>query len=279
MVSGERELAAVDFHIHVGKMDKWHPWVQDYMGSVNPDLKRKFNSLMVPEKLVKYLKAEGVDIGVVHAEVAPVTTGIVSNEYVSEFCKGQKSLVPFASINPNMTANPAKELERCVTELGSKGVKLYPTYQQYYPNQQNLYPVYAKAQELKVPVMFHTGSSVYSGARLKYGDPLYIDDVAVDFPDLNIVMAHGGRGFWYDKAFFLTRMHRNVYMEISGLPPRNLLKYYPDLEKISDKTLFGSDFPGTPGIGKTMDEIRLLPLRKKTVDNLLGENARRLLRM
>jgi len=78
--------------------------------------------------------------------------------------------------------------------------------------------------------MFHPGSSLFRGFRLKYGDPLNLDDVAVEFPDLVIVQAHGARGFWYDRAAFLARIHPNVYMEVAGLPPHRLLDYFPELE-------------------------------------------------
>ena len=121
--------------------------------------------------------------------------------------------------------------EKYIVEMGFKGLKLYPTYQHFFPNQNDVYPIYEKALELNIPVMFHTGSSIYKHSKLKYGDPLYLDEVAADFPDLKIVMAHSGRGFWYDKAFFISRIHKNLYMEISGLPPQKLLHYFPDLEK------------------------------------------------
>ena len=75
--------------------------------------------------------------------------------------------------------------------------------------------------------MFHTGTSIFPGARNKYGDPIYIDDVAVDFPKLKILLAHGGRPLWMDTAFFLMRRHPNVYLDISGIPPKTLLKYFP----------------------------------------------------
>ena len=96
-------------------------------------------------------------------------------------------------------------------------------------------------------MMFHTGTSISHGARNKYGDPIYIDDVAVDFPRLKILMAHGGRPLWMDTAFFLLRRHPNVYLDISGIPPKTLLKYFPRLDEIAAKTLFGTDWPG-PGV-------------------------------
>ena len=128
--------------------------------------------------------------------------------------------------------------------------------------------------------MFHTGSSVFKNARLKYGDPLYFDDVAIDFPELNIVLVHGGRGFWYDKAFFLSRLHKNVYLEVAGLPPQKLPEYFPELEKIADKVIFGSDFPGLPtGFKENIELIRNLPLSTEAKDKILGGNAARLLKL
>jgi len=108
---------------------------------------------------------------------------------------------------------------------------------------------------------------------------LHLDDVAVDFSDLTIIQAHGGRGFWYDAAFFLAKHHKNVYIEISGLPPQNLLKYFPELEKIADKVVFGSDWPGILSIRENVETIRRLPLGEETKRKILGENALRILRL
>ena len=150
-------------------------------------------------------------------------------------------------------------------------------YQFFYPNEPLLYPLYACAQELQIPVLFHTGSSIFHGTRLKYGDPLYFDDVAIDFPQMNIVLVHGGRGFWYDRALFLARLHPNIYVEIAGLPPQNLMKYFPEIDKITDKVIFGSDWPGVPSIKKNIEAIKQLPLTKEAIDKILGGNAARLL--
>jgi predicted TIM-barrel fold metal-dependent hydrolase len=161
--------------------------------------------------------------------------------------------------------------------MGFRGVKLYPTYQQFYANDSRLYPLYAKAQEKGIPVMIHTGSSIFRGSRLKYGDPLYMDDVAVDFPELILLMAHSGRGFWYNRAYFLAKLHANVYMEISGLPPQKLLNYFPELERVADKVIFGSDWPGMPHIRRNIEAIRSLPLEEETKEKILGGNAARIL--
>jgi predicted TIM-barrel fold metal-dependent hydrolase len=142
-----------------------------------------------------------------------------------------------------------------------------------------MYPLYQAAQDLDIPVLVHTGSSVFKGTRMKYGDPLHLDDVAVDFPRLNLVMAHAGRGFWYDRAFFLSKLHPNVYMELSGLPPSKLMTYFPELDRITEKVIFGSDWPGMPWIRRNMEAIRELPLPAEGVENILGGNAARLLRL
>jgi hypothetical protein len=106
-----------------------------------------------------------------------------------------------------------------------------------------------------------------------------MDDVAVDFPELTLLMVHSGRGFWYERAYFLAKLHTNVYMEISGLPPKRLLDYFPELERVADKVIFGSDWPGMPYVGSNIEAIRELPLSEETKDKILGENAARILKI
>jgi len=90
-------------------------------------------------------------------------------------------------------------------------------------------------------------------------------------------MAHSGRGFWYEKAFFLSRLHSNIYLEISGLPPKNLLEYFPDLEKNSKKFIYGSDWPGIKSISSNIKAIKKLPLSEGTLKKLFHDNAARIL--
>jgi predicted TIM-barrel fold metal-dependent hydrolase len=267
----------IDFHLHIGYYHEVHPWVIEWMKNEIQDPEAFFTELLTPEIFVQYLRENGVDYGVALAEYSPITTGTLSNEAVAEFCQGIDCLIPFCNINPFLVGDIAGELERCVSELGFRGLKLYPTYHHFYVNSNRLYPLYAKAQELGIPVMIHTGSSVFHGARIKYGDPIYIDDVAVDFPDLTLLMVHSGRGFWYDRAYFLAKLHANVYMEIAGLPPQKLLDYFPEIEKVADKVIFGSDWPGMPYIGRNIEMIRELPLKDETKEKILGDNAARIL--
>jgi len=267
----------IDFHLHAGLYHELHPWVMDWIGETIDDPAAYVASVLTRDGIVRFLDENGVDYAVALAELSPITTGMLSNEAVAELCRGIDRLIPFCNVNPFLVADLAGELERYVTEMGFRGLKLYPTYHHFYANSNRIYPLYAKAQELGIPVMVHTGSSIFRGARLKYGDPLYMDDVAVDFPDLTLLLVHSGRGFWYDRAYFLTKLHANVYMEISGLPPQRLLEYFPELERVADKVIFGSDWPGMPHIGRNIELIRGLPLREETKDKILGGNAARIL--
>ncbi len=230
-----------------------------------------------PEGFLGLMDEGGIDYAVILAELAPITTGIANNEYVAEFCSKSPRLIPFASVNPLTTSRPAQELERLVEEYGFRGLKLYPTYQYYYPNDSMIYPLYAKAQELGIPVSMHLGSSIFTGSRIKYGDPIYVDDVAVDFPDLTLIQCHSGRPFWYDRAFGLARLHRNVYAEVSGLPPSRLLNYFPEMDRLADKVIYGSDWPGVPTIKENVQVIKGLALKEETKRKILGENAARIL--
>lgn len=267
----------IDFHVHIGKKEHWHPWVNELFEKANPELYENFDSIMNPEGLESLLKNQGVDYAVILAENSPITTGVVPNTYVEEFCRGIKMFLPFASIDPRTESHPADNLRRLVDERGFAGLKLYPSYQQYHPNDDLVYPIYEEAQKLEIPVMVHTGTSIFKGARLKYANPQDLDDVAVDFPRLKIIMAHSGRGLWYKEAFFLARMHDNIYMDISGLPPKKLLKYFPDLENVADKVVFGSDWPGVSSIKGNMGDVKKLKLKSETKEKILGGNAATLL--
>ena len=269
----------IDFHMHAGLYHEIHPWVTEWIKTQVDAPDTFLNQVLTPEGMVNFLRENGVDYAVALAEISPITTGVMNNEGVAELCQGIDCLIPFCNINPFMVADLADDLERYVTKMGFRGLKLYPTYQHFYANDSRLYPLYAKAQELGIPVMIHTGSSVFRGSRLKYGDPLFMDDVAVDFPELTLLMVHSGRGFWYERAYFLTKLHTNVYMEISGLPPKRLLDYFPELERVADKVIFGSDWPGMPYVGSNIEAIRELPLSEETKDKILGENAARILKI
>ena len=279
----------IDFHFHLSLPEHEHPWVMDWIRSNFPgDIDAVVEQVLNPSGLRRYLQENEIDWAVGLAEVSPITTGWASNEYVGELCAEANALpdpdagprgrlIPFASINPFIVNDLGGELERLVEELDFGGIKIYPTYHHHYPNDSRLYPLYAKAQELGIPALVHTGSSVFKGARIKYGDPLLLDDVAIDFPELNILMAHSGRPFWYEHAFWMARQHENVYMEVSGLPGKKLLEYFPRLEEISDKVVYGSDWPGNPDLRRNAQAIRNLPLSDGAKEAILYGNSARIL--
>ncbi len=268
-----------DFHLHVALYDDAPPGFDDFLARYQgDDLDAFYDRYRTPEQLLGLLDENGVDAGVFLAELDPLTTGIVSNEHIQEICAHSPRFLPFASVNPYLQNAPNRELERLVKEHGFRGLKMYPTYQYFYSNDALVYPIYEVCQQLEIPMMVHTGSSVFKGSRLKYGDPMALDDVAVDFPDLKILMSHGGRPFWYDRAYALARLHENVYIDLAGLPPSRLLDYFPELERIADKLVFGSDWPGIPGrIRDNIEAVKALPIADSTVRKILWENAARIL--
>ncbi|HDZ27231.1 MAG TPA: amidohydrolase, partial [Candidatus Aminicenantes bacterium] len=225
-----------------------------------------------PERFAAYLKSHQIEKAVILPEISPLTTGVVSNEYVMDFCQGNDIFLPFCTVNPSLVSQPAPEFRKYI-KMGAQGIKLYPSYNHFYPNESCIYPLYEIAQEHRLPVLVHTGSSVFKGSKIKYADPIYLDDVASDFPDLPLLMAHSGRGLWYEKALFLSRLHPNLYLEISGLPPKNLLYYFPDMEKDIDKFVYGSDWPGIRTINSNIKAIKELPLAEESIRKVLYKNA------
>ncbi len=280
-------MKVVDFHLHIGKREHWNPAIHALFQKLNPGLYEIQDEVMIPENIVRMLDSCGIDWAVILAENSPEVTGVVTNEFVAEFCENHLDrLIPFCSVDPTEDSNPAKTLEHAIKTLGMRGLKLYPTYQHFYPNAyatsndwEKLWKLYETAETLDVPVMFHTGTSIFPNARLKYGNPMFLDDVATDFPKMPVIIVHGGRGPWFEMAFYVTRLHSNTYLEVSGLPPNNLLRYFPQLEVIADKVLFGSDWPGVLSIAENIEAIRNLNISKKTKKQILGENAIKLLKL
>jgi len=214
--------------------------------------------------------------------VAPEVIGFTPavNEWVANYVKADtKRLIPCGSIDPRHTKNVLADMEQIV-RLGIKLIKIHPPHQLLYPNDylngvKELEIIYRAAEANGIPIMVHTGTSIFPGARNKFGDPIYVDDVAVDFPNLKILLAHGGRPLWMDSAFFLIRRHKNVYLDISGIPPKTLLSYFPRLEEIAHKTLFGTDWPGpgVPEIANNLADFKGLPLSATAKEQILSRTA------
>jgi hypothetical protein len=225
-----------------------------------------------------YLDTQGVAHAVFLAEEAPDTSGMVRSEAVQDYVAGIRGFHFFASINPVLERDPCARLRTLLERGPVAGVKLMPTYQHFHPAARALYPLYQLMEETGLPCTFHTGLSRIPRTRLKYADPLLLDDVAVDFPDLSILLAHAGRGVWYEQAALMATLHQNVYLEISGLPPQNLPTYFPRLERLADKMVFGSDWPGLPSIVGNIAAIRQV-FDEGAAGSVLWNTAARLLRL
>ncbi len=272
-------MIVYDIHVHLICLDWWNPIQVEVIREIsNRELLDLATSLKTPKEYAEYLRGQGVSRAVLLAEHSP-SVSLTRSEIVADFCKGEKNFfVPFCSVNPNYDSFPEIKLEHYITDLGMKGLKLLPSYDLYYPNDPRMYKVYQIAERLKIPVMFHIGSSRFKGTRMKYCDPIYLDDVAQDFPNLTIVLCHGGRGFEYQKAFFLSKLHKNIHIDISGLPPKTLLSLYPGLESNIDKFMFGSDFPSPPkGIDANIADILNLPIKDRSKEKILYRNAERVI--
>jgi uncharacterized protein len=271
----------VDCHTHLVRYESVTAGYRAFLEGYRPDYFGSFTARYDdPQAVDAMLAAAGVDRAVVMAEPTPLTTGIASTDYVAGFCRRSQRLIPFASFNPWTTPGLPDALDDAVKRLGCRGLKMYPSYWHIWPADPLLYPLYARAQELGVPVTFHTGSSVFPNAKMKFADPLALDELAADFPRLQVLMAHGRRPFWYDRAQFLARLHPNFYLELSGLPPKRLLQYFPELERITDKTLFATDWPATPtDLEDNIEQLRRLPLSDAAKHAILDGNARRVLQL
>lgn len=270
-------MPLLDFHLHVGTRHQWTPWVMAYFAKMNPEYTRDMSEEITPEAVIAYLDSQAVDKAVMLSEYAPKATGVVTNEFTVGFCSGTDRLIPFGSVSLHEGAEPAVQAEHCIRALGCRGLKLLPSYVHVYPDDSRLLPVYEVASALEAPIMFHTGTSIFKGTRVRYSDPLLLDDVAEDFPGLKVVMCHGGRPFWYAQAEWMLRRHENTYIDISGIPPSKLPSAFPHLEKFRDRFVFGSDWPGIPSIAEQVRKIEELPFGPDTIEAILWRNGSYLL--
>jgi uncharacterized protein len=271
-----------DCHVHIELLDEFKPSAMELLKrhrSQFDEIRRFMDS---PADFLRYMDKSGIDRAALINYVAPEVIGLTSavNEWVVNYCKADpKRLIPCGGLDPRHSANILADVEH-VLRLGLRLIKIHPPHQLLYPNAYlsdipSLEMLYRAAEANGIPVMFHTGTSVFPGARNKFGDPIHVDDVAVDFPKLTIILAHGGRPLWMDTAFFLVRRHPNVYMDISGIPPRSVMQYFPRLEEIAHKVLFGTDWPGpgVPDIGGNLEQVKQLPLGESALRAILSENA------
>jgi predicted TIM-barrel fold metal-dependent hydrolase len=270
-------VKTIDFHIHVAPAGNFTPWVQEFFKENNPRYFGKFSKGVDQKDLIGYLDSQGVDMAVLLSEYAPKSSGVIANEYTAALCRGTDRLIPFGALDLESPEIPSTQLRRAVEDLGVRGFKMLPSYARYWPNDEKLFPFYEAAMALRIPLLFHTGTSLFRGTRVKFADPLLLDDVADEFPDLSIVLAHGGRPFWYDRTRWMLARHPNVHVDITGMPTGRLLDIFPGLEDKADRFVFGSDWPGSGEISPKIEAVRSLGLSPEAEDMILHRNAERLL--
>ncbi|MCS7094465.1 MAG: amidohydrolase family protein [Thaumarchaeota archaeon] len=283
-----------DVHVHVNPFSMLHKPALEFF-AMNQDFRQNWNRIeRDPSYVVKRMDEEGVQRIVLINYVAKEVMGydLSVNEYVFRYCRGYRDrLIPFGGVEIGLDHTEfARRIEEDYSKFELAGLKLHPVHQLVYANQylpeygearvRNLETLYQFCSDHSVPLTVHTGSSMFPGARIKYGDPLYLDDVLVDFPELTLIMAHGGRPIWMEKAFFLMRRHRNLYLDISGIPPNRLLEYFPRITEIADRVIFGSDWPspGVKGMRANALEILKLPIPEDVKERILGLNFEHLFR-
>ena len=230
----------VDCHTHIGH--RGH-----FGGAFMDDAARAWGDDYSPARtLDQHWEAIAeVDRAIVLAFAAPAVGFDVPNEYVAEYVAAHpEKLIGFASVDPSRSGAVA-ELERAIS-TGLHGLKLAPTYQGFDPLASSAFDVYEAAQGMGLPVIWHQGTTFVRTARLAHALPIQLDEIALRFPELRIVIAHMGHP-WIEQAVVVVRKHPHLYADISALYPRPW-QFYNGLVtaceyRVTDRLLFGTDWP------------------------------------
>ena len=278
-------MRAIDVHVHV-------PEPRGDPGAEERQLVASyFRASSLPQSPDEmYEKYRSLDMmGVIFSIDSETRRGdrYVGNDYVAGVVrKYPEQFIGFASVDPWKGALAVQELERAVNELGLRGLKLMPITQAFFPNDQRFYPLWEKCSELGIPALFHTGQTGIGagtpgggGLKLKYSQPLYLDDVAADFPDLTIIMAHPAVP-WQEEQLSIALHKANVYIDLSGWSPKYfrpaLVQYANTI--LQDKVLFGSDYPLIQP-DRWLEDFERLDIKEDVRRKILLENARKLFKI
>jgi predicted TIM-barrel fold metal-dependent hydrolase len=280
------ELEAIDTHVHVevdthGNYSLPDPFLEASAQYFNADNRTP----RIPEIAAYYRERRfGAVVFTVDVEGFTGHPALSNEEIADTAAEHADVLIPFASIDPAKGAAGARTLRRLVGEHGVRGLKFHPSLQNFAPNDRTAYPLLEVAQEAGIPALFHTGQTGIGsgmrgggGIRLALSNPILLDDVAVDFPDLTIIMAHPSVP-WQDEALAVALHKPNVFIDLSGWSPKyfppQLVRYANSL--LQDKVLFGSDYPViTPD--RWLRDFEKLEMKPEVRPKILKDNAVRVL--
>ncbi|HLH68081.1 MAG TPA: amidohydrolase family protein [Candidatus Dormibacteraeota bacterium] len=280
-------LTAIDVHVHLHRLDDGEGAGEAPNPAFNA-ARQKFH-VQGPsptlEETVAYFRERRMAAVIfnVDSETATGRRGVTGAQIVEAASRYPDVLIPFASVDPWKGRMAIEEAERLIA-AGVRGFKFHPPGQAFYPNDRRFYPLYEVIAAAKLPALFHTGQTAIGasaarggGMRMKYANPIYLDDLAVDFPDMPIIMAHPSFP-WQDEALAVAVHKPQVYIDLSGWSPRyfppQLVHYANTLLK--EKVLYGSDYPLlTPD--RWMQDFEQAPFRDEVRPLILKENAARLL--
>jgi predicted TIM-barrel fold metal-dependent hydrolase len=270
----------VDVHLHAARLPTlkpaWRTWAQDFGDTGLIDAVYDADGTVDPARFDAYLAAEGVDVALLFAEYSPKVTGIQAVEDLLPLTAHSDRMRLVANVNPHLHYPVEEELARQLG-LGAVACKVHPVHGGFPANDRAMYPAYALCQDAGIPLVVHCGTSTFPGSMNAYADPILLDDVLRDFRSLDVVLAHGGRGWWYDAAAFLALSHERVWIELSGLPPSRLRDYYArqSWSRLTRKMIFGTDWPGVPGIARNARAVAALCPSDEVAGLVLAGNAAR----
>jgi predicted TIM-barrel fold metal-dependent hydrolase len=273
----------VDAHVHVPLLPTvrpaWLEWARDFGEPGVLEGVWDAAGRPRPDRLDALFAGQGVDVALLFCEYSPKATGMQHfDELLPLVEHNPDRFRPVANVNPHLHFPVAAEVRRQLA-LGAAALKLHPVHGGFRCDDAALYPAYQVLAEAEAPLVVHCGTSSFPGAANENADPAYLLPVLRDFPGMDVVLAHGGRGWWYDAAAFLALTHETVWIELSGLPPKRLPEYYAsvDLARLARRWIFGTDWPGVPGVAANAQAVAdLVP--PELVPDVLAGNAYRVYR-
>ncbi len=272
-------MPLIDVHLHAARLATLkmprEVWLQGFPGTGTLERIYDEAGTVVPAEFDAFLAAEGVDTALLMSEYSPKVTGMqVIEDMLPIAAYAPDRIKIIANVNPHLHYPVDEEVRRQLA-LGAVALKIHPVHAGVAANDRMLYPAYEACQAAGVPVVVHCGTSTFPGAANTFGDPVVLDDVLRDFRSLTLVLAHGGRGWWYDAAAFLALSNDRVWIELSGLPPSRLRDYYSrqNWSRLTRRMIFGTDWPGIPGIAANARAVANLMPDETTAAQVLAGNA------